>query len=132
MCVSTPRMYPRSRYILVVLLFLIIAIINLTPERSDAHLVDALDDYIDNQYIKMMPDQKFDIADNDEIEKNEQDPHFSFEPSYHSTRKIAYELGLEDNQWIYEDDFLDNFEEYEDDIEWEYWDNSESRGKSKK
>ena len=67
MCVSTPRMYPRSSYILVILLFLIIAIINLTPERSEAHLVDALDDYIDNQYIKMMPDQKFDIADNDEI-----------------------------------------------------------------
>ena len=36
------------------------AICNLTLERSDSDLVDALPD-IDNQYIKFMPDQKFDI-----------------------------------------------------------------------
>ena len=79
-------------------------------ERNDSDLVDALPD-IDNQYIKFMPDQKFDIQNPSDDDPNEDadhqnDPNFSFKSTYHPTRKIAYELGLEDNEWVYEDDFL--------------------------
>ena len=115
-----------------------LAIANLTLERSDANLIDPLPD-IDNQYIKLMPDQKFDILSPEDYESelNEEsikmDANFDFKPIYHPTRKIAYDLGLEDNDWVYDDEFLQNedFDDYNDDIEWEYWDN-ENRGFSKK
>ena len=112
------------------------AICNLTLERSDSDLVDPLPD-IDNQYIKFMPDQKFDIQilsdddPNDDADPDQHDPYFSFKPTYHPTRKIAYELGLEDNEWVYEDDFLntgEDFDEDYEDIEWEYWDNATNSG----
>ena len=82
-----------------------------------------------------MPDQKFDIQNpNEDIgDPVQHDPNFSFKPTYHPTRKIAYQLGLEDNEWVYEDDFLNSAEEdfdedYNEDIEWEYWDNATNSG----
>ena len=83
-----------------------------------------------------MPDQKFDIQNPSDVDLNEDDhlqsdPNFSFKPTYHPTRKIAYEFGLEDNEWVYEDDFLntgEDFDEDYEDIEWEYWDNATNSG----
>ena len=46
------------------------AICNLTLERSDSDLVDPLPD-IDNQYIKFMPDQKFDIQNPSDDDPND-------------------------------------------------------------
>lgn len=93
------------------------AIVNLSTQVNASF--DSIPD-IDNNYVRLMPDEKFefDIAPNAVDE-----PPFTFDPIYHQTRKIAFDSGLEDNEWIYDDENLDFYQE--EDVEWEYWDNAQ-------
>ena len=61
---------------------------------------------IDNQYVKLCPGQRLEFGP--EIEEN---PNFEPKDVYHKTRKIAYELGLEENDWVYDEEFLDQEDE---------------------
>ena len=39
-------------------------------------------------------------------EEEDQSSRFKFKDVYHETRQLAYEQGLEENEWIYEEDLL--------------------------
>ena len=88
-------------------------------KRNDEKLSEPLAPDIDNQYIKYIPDQIFEFQD----ESTVKEPFLSHD-TYFKSRKLAYEQGLEENDWIYEDDdYFDEEDEDEENIEWEYWDN---------
>lgn len=70
-----------------------------------------------------MLEQKFEFD-----EDNEDKVPFEFHYNYFKSRRVAYEKGMEENDWIYDDDdFGENGDEEDDDddTEWEYWDNSQ-------
>ena len=67
-----------------------------------------------------MPDQRYEFQEDD---PNVQEP-FEAKDIYYETRKSAYEQGLEENDWVYEDVEVD-FDDEEYDVEWEYWDNDQ-------
>lgn len=94
------------------------AIVNLSTEVNATF--DSIPD-VDNNYIRLMPDEKFEFDTPDDCSSAP----FTFDPIYHKTRKIAFDAGLEDNEWIYDDDNLDFYEE--DEVEWEYWDNAQEQ-----
>ena len=67
-----------------------------------------------------MPGQRYEFQEDD---PNVQEP-FEAKDVYYVTRKSAYEQGLEENDWVYEDVEVD-FDDEEYDVEWEYWDNDQ-------
>ena len=80
-----------------------------------------MDPHINNQYIRAMLEQKFEFD-----EDNEDQVPFESHDNYFKSRRVAYEKGLEENDWIYEDeDFGEDGSEEDDETEWEYWDNTQ-------
>ena len=68
-----------------------------------------------------MLEQKFEFD-----EDNEDKVPFEFHYNYFKSRRVAYEKGMEENDWIYDDDDFGEYgDEEDDDTEWEYWDNSQ-------
>ena len=81
--------------------------VNLSLERSEAELFEAVPD-VDNQYVQLMPSKCFEFAFQEDTEgDNNNEPVFICKKEYYETRKIAYELGLEENDWIFDDIDID-------------------------
>lgn len=94
------------------------ATITLSVDVHDAELADPLPREVNNHYIKLLPLQKFDIEEG----KTDCSIRFTFKEQYFKTRKVAFDLGLEDNDWIFDDIYQSDEEEEEDgDVEWEYY-----------
>jgi hypothetical protein len=107
------------------------AMVNISLELPVCQLPDPLDPNIDNHYIILLPEQKFVISTKLDQEADTETK-FETKSMFFKTRKIAFDLGLEENEWIYEDDFEDfddeDGEEEDGDpskqTEWEYWDDT--------
>ena len=94
------------------------ALVNLSLDRNDDRLFDFIPD-IDNHYINLMPNGKFEFCE-EICDTNEP---FNFTQIYHKTRKLAFDMGYEENDWIF-DDFFDE-EDFDEDVEWEYFEDEE-------
>ena len=95
------------------------AIVCLSVDQDGSKIPASLPDGLDNRRILIYPNSTYDIPGLDEaFPLTESDCRFHFEPVYHLSRRVAYENGLDLNDWIYEDDFDDT----DDEEEWEYWD----------
>ena len=94
------------------------ALVNLSLERNDLDLVDSVPD-IDNHYINLIPNGKFEFSE--DILDTEKP--FTFDPIYHQTRKLAFDLGYEENDWVF-DDFSDEDFEDDEEVEWEYYEDN--------
>ena len=81
-----------------------------------------MDPYINNQYIRAMLEQKFEFD-----EDNDDKVPFESHENYFKSRKVAYEKGLEENDWVYEDEDFGEDDEEDDETEWEYWDNKQDQ-----
>ena len=97
------------------------ALVNLSLERNDADLMDFVPD-VDNHYINLIPNGQFeiseDILDNDEP--------FTMDKCYYETRKLAFDMGYEENDWVFDDFSDEQFSDFEDeDVEWEYYEDND-------